>query len=89
MCWEANMKKLLASILLIFALFATSCSSSFDRQEAIDDLVEEGMTTADATCIVDEMVAEFGESKLNSNDEPTAEEEAQLFDIMSDCLFGG
>ena len=75
--------------MLILAVFATSCSAGFDREEAINDLVDEGVERSQAECVIDGSIEEFGESKLGSNDEPTAEEEEKIFDIMTDCLFGG
>lgn len=83
------MKKLLASSILILALFATSCAAGFDRQEAIDDLVGEGLPRAQAECVIDGSIEEFGESKLGSNDEPTADDEAKIFEIMTECFSAG
>ncbi len=81
------MRKFIAAISLV-VVFATGCTTTFDREGSIEDLMEEGLDRQQAECAIDEMVDRFGEDKLMSDDDPTAAEQEVLFEIMSDCLFG-
>lgn len=78
----------LTALLGLVALGAAACGSSFDRGDTINELVDSGLDQATAECVVDEMIDEFGEDKLGSDDDPTAEEQAIVQDIMVDCLSG-
>lgn len=60
--------------------------TSFDREGSIQEFVDAGLTEPQATCVVDAMIEEFGEDKLKSDDEPTAEEEAKVIEITTTCL---
>ncbi len=78
----------LASIAVagIALLAISACGSSYDRDEAVDDLVNDaGLERPVAECVVDKMEDEFGTDKLGSNDEPTDEEVAFIFEAMTDC----
>ena len=81
------MRKFIATALLV-VVFATGCTTTFDREGSIDELIGQGLNREQATCAVDEMVDEFGEEKLMSDDEPSAADEEILFEIMADCLVG-
>lgn len=82
-------KRLGGALLALLALSLTACGGGYDRQEAIDDLIDGGLDEATAECVVDGMEEEFGEDKLGSNDDPTDEELAIIEDISLDCVFGG
>ena len=70
------------------ALVLSACSDSFDRDAEVEELVESGLTQAQAECIVDTLVDRLGEDTLNERRDPTAEEEAIVFEITGDCVFG-
>lgn len=81
------MKKTLCAALCALSLLAAGCGSDFDRDAEIDNMVEEtGVDEATATCIVDGIVDEFGEDRVTSDDEPNAEEQAKIAEIMTGCL---
>ncbi len=63
-----------------------ACGSSYDRNEAVDDLVNDaGLERPVAECVVDKLEDEFGTDKLGSSDDPTDEEVAFIFEAMTDC----
>lgn len=65
-----------------------ACGSSFDREGAVEELMDGGLSEEQANCAVDAMIEEFGEDKLASDDDPTDEEQAIVIDIVSDCVLG-
>lgn len=77
---------LLAGVIVMVA--ACGGGSSFDRDEAVDDMVATGLDREDAECVVDAMVDEFGESTLASDDEPTPEQVERMVDLTSACVLG-
>lgn len=79
------MRKLIACLLLV-VIFAAGCSSGFDREGTIDDIVSDGVPREQATCMVDAMVDEFSEEQLMSDDDPSPEDTEILFEIMTNCL---
>lgn len=87
------MRKLSALALaasLVFGLAACSDdSSSFNKDDAVQQLMDEGgLTEEQATCIVDAVEDEFGVDKLESQDELTDEDATKLGEITLDCLGG-
>jgi polyhydroxyalkanoate synthesis regulator phasin len=85
-----TMKRVLSivGIALAATMFLAGCSSdSYNREEAIDDLVNDGgMTEEQAVCIVDAVEDEFGIETLNANREPTPEEDLRISELALDCL---
>lgn len=75
-----------------FAVLLSACSAGYDREQTIDDLVEEGggqISEENATCIVDRLEAEIGVDRLGSRGEPTSAEEEIILDATFDCVLGG
>lgn len=78
------------AVLAGFALVGSACSTSYDRDEVIDELVtEQGIERSVATCVVDGMEDRIGVDRLDDRGDPTPEEEAIIIEITSTCLFGG
>lgn len=75
-----------AAVALTIGLAA--CGTSFDRDGAVEELMDGGLTEEQANCAVDAMIEEFGEDKLASDDDPTPEEQAIAIDIVSGCVLG-
>ncbi|MEO1062515.1 MAG: hypothetical protein AAFZ07_13945 [Actinomycetota bacterium] len=73
---------------VIVLVAACGGGSSFDRDEAIDDMVATGLDRPDAECVVDAMVEEFGEDTLGSDDEPSPEQVERMVDLTTDCVLG-
>ncbi len=71
------------------AMLLGACGASFDRDEAIADLEEGGLDRATAECVVDGVEDSFGIDRLESTDDLTSEDEAILFEIMTNCITGG
>ncbi len=71
------------------ALLLGACGASYDREEAIADLEEGGLDRATAECVIDGVEDSFGIDRLESTDDLTSEDEAILFEIMTECLVGG
>ena len=81
------MRRAIATLVGACALVVgLAACTSFDREGSIEEFVDLGMTEAQATCVVDAMVEEFGEDKLKSSDDPTPEEEAKVLEITASCL---
>ncbi|MCP3939488.1 MAG: hypothetical protein GY708_29425 [Actinomycetia bacterium] len=68
------------------SLLALAGCSSFDREGSIEQSMDDfGMTRAQAECFVDDMVDEFGEDRVTSDDTPTDEEAEKIFEILATC----
>jgi len=81
-------KKTAIACAAVVALTLSACGGeSYNRDEAIDDLVETGLSEEAATCIVDGVEDEFGIDKLNSTDDLSNEDEEALMTITTDCAF--
>ena len=65
-----------------------ACSESLDRDAAVQDMIDIGLTEDQANCAVDAMIDEFGEDRLISDDDPTDEEAAKIFEIIAECTDG-
>lgn len=82
-----TMKRIkLLSVAAVAALAVSACGSTYDREQAIDDLVSEGIEEPVATCIIDGVEDNFSVEKLESTDDLTEEDEAILLEITTDCL---
>lgn len=68
-------------------------SDSYDRDELISGLVEDGtMTEAQAICVADGLEDSFSTDQLDNieaNDELSEEEQAVFVEITTDCILGG
>lgn len=73
---------------LMAAVAACGGGSSFDRAEAVDDMVATGLDRDDAECVVDAMVDEFGEDTVASDDEPTPEQVDRMIELTNACVLG-
>ncbi|MCP3989813.1 MAG: hypothetical protein GY724_12110 [Actinomycetia bacterium] len=72
------------------AMLLGACSSSYDREQAIEDIQETaGVDRAMAECIVDGVEENFSIDRLESSGDLTEEEEAVLVEITTECLLGG
>jgi hypothetical protein len=81
--------KLAAGALALMAGLGACGGDSYNRDDAIEQLTDEGVTKEVATCIVDAVEDEFGIETLNANREPTAEEEAKIGEISLGCMTEG
>lgn len=81
--------RLVTFVVAAGALLA-ACSGSYDRQELIDELQEDGtFDEATAICIVEGLEEQIGEDRLNQRfSELTGEEEAIATDIALECFLG-
>ncbi len=85
---------LAAAALLGAAVITSGCSSTYSREETIDNLMEDGgLTEEQATCVVDELEDAVGTDKLDEAVDKDPEEldpEVQdaLTTAFSDCVFG-
>jgi hypothetical protein len=61
----------------------------YNRDDAIKQLKDEGISDEAAVCIVDAVEDEFGIETLNENRDPTAEEEAKIGEIALGCMSEG
>lgn len=66
----------------------TAPSVDVDPQGAIDTLVDLGLTPAEAECVVDTAVAEYGSASVVVDPDAPAEVKEHLFEVTQDCLFG-
>lgn len=91
------MKKTLTTAAASFAAIAllAGCGESVDREGTVDEIVEGSggaINETQAECMVDGWIDELGESRaLEFNDpdkEPTADEQAAIDQITTDCLVG-
>ncbi len=80
------MKMKIAAVLATMAFGIAACGSDYDRDQAIEDLEEAGMTNEQAVCIVDKAEDEFGIEKLESTDDLTEEDEAAIMEITTACM---
>lgn len=82
-----NMRYRLLPMMLAVVGLAAACSSSYDRDEFIAELeTEAGLTTEQATCVVDGLEDQLGEDRLDDRGDLTEEEEAILTDLAVGCL---
>jgi hypothetical protein len=78
----------LAAGALAAGLVLTGCGGSYDREAFIDELEEGGVDRELATCIADGAEARLGTDRLDDRGELTAEEQAILAEITSECVLG-
>lgn len=78
-----------AGAMLALALGLAACGGgSFDREGAVEDFVDGGLTDVQANCAVDAMVEAFGEDKLAGDDDPSDEDLEIVGEIVGTCLAG-
>ncbi len=65
-----------------------ACGDSYDRAEFIDELVSQGVTEGQATCITDRVEEEIGVDRLNSRGSLSDEETEILTDATFECVLG-
>ncbi len=75
-------------IILATAGLAAACSPGYDRAESIDDFVEAGLTTEQATCVIDGLEQQIGEDRLGERGDLTADEETIVTDVTFECVLG-
>jgi hypothetical protein len=74
------------SAIVLTAAFAAGCASSGNDSRALQQrLVAVGLNSATAKCVVDGMVAKFGENRLGARVEPTREEIAAQKVLVREC----
>ncbi len=81
--------KLAVGALALMAGLGACGGDSYNRDDAIKQLTDEGISESVATCIVDAVEDEFGIDTLNSEREPTAEEETKIGEISLGCMGEG
>ena len=83
---------LTVAALATLGLTAAGCSSTYSRDETIDNLVEDGgLTREEATCVVDKLEDEVGTDKLDEvvnddPDNPPADVAEAFTNAYIDCL---
>ena len=78
-----------AALVFALGLALAACGGGDSvRDDAVDRIVEEGMSQDVAECIVDGTADAFGEEALAADYEGTPEELDEVFEIMDSCLFG-
>jgi hypothetical protein len=80
---------LVGAAAVAIALVLGACGTTYDREQAIADFEAEGIDRATAECIVDGIEENFSIERLESRGELTAEEEATVTTIATECLLGG
>ena len=92
---NTTMTRALGPVLAGLSLIGLAgCGGGYDRQSAVDDLVEGGLTTEQATCVMTELETTIGTDRLGErsflgSEELTAEEEAAVSSATIKCLTGG
>ncbi|MEM8923266.1 MAG: hypothetical protein AAGD35_07160 [Actinomycetota bacterium] len=77
----------LIAVLAAGAMLLAACSTEYDREEFIDELItDSGVDEATATCIADGAEAELGIERLESRGSLTEDEEAALTEIVTNCV---
>lgn len=82
-------RKFFAAILAGALLLGACGGESYNREDAINDLIEGGLEEDVAVCVVDGIEANFSIERLESTGDLTQEEEDVLFEITTDCVLGG
>ena len=67
------------------ALAACGDDGGVDRQEGIDAMVDAGFTEDEASCIVDRVIDEIGEDKIEADADLSDDDTAKMVEIVSDC----
>lgn len=75
-----------ATLAIAGAMTLAACGDSYDRDDAIEEVMSSGVDRDVAVCIVDAVEDEFGIDKLNSSDDLTSEDEDKLTDITFECM---
>ncbi len=83
-----NKRYRMLPVVLVAAGLASACSGGYDRAGAIDDFVEGGLTTEQATCVVDGLEDQIGEDRLDDRGSLTPEEETIVTDLAFACVLG-
>ncbi len=70
----------------VLALALAGCASEgYEPEEARRRLRDAGFTSEQADCVVEALDHAFGFDALNTRDEPTREQRAELNDVLADC----
>ncbi len=91
---NTTMTRALGSALAGLSLIGlAACGGGYNRQDAVDDLVEGGFTTEQATCMMTELETSIGTDRLGErsflgSEELTTEEEAAVTDATLKCIVG-
>lgn len=64
-----------------------ACGATYDRDDAIADLVAEGIDETTAVCIVDGIEENFSIERLEGTGDLSDEEQTVLGEITTECLF--
>jgi hypothetical protein len=71
---------------LLSGLLAAACANpGYDSDEYRSELVEAGLTREEADCVADGLERTFGDQRLNSRNEVTEEEYAEMVEILDRC----
>ena len=85
---EILMRTFIATLALV-VMFAASCSSGFDREATIEEMMTDGLTEGQATCLVDSLVDEFGEETVMSDEALGAVDQELVLGITVNCFNNG
>ncbi len=83
-----NKRYRMLPVVLMAGGLASACSGGYDRADAIDEFVEGGLTTEQATCVVDGLEDQIGEDRLGDRGDLTAEEETIVTELAFSCVLG-
>lgn len=84
------MRKIIAVVFAGALMFtAAACSDDYNRDDAIDDLKEGGLSDEVATCVADEMEAQDIDFKEANESDTDSELFDQIVEITQDCLTSG
>ena len=72
-------------IVLIGALASGCAAGGYNADSLHDRLVNAGLRPAQATCVIDAMVDEFGDDQLNARTDPIAAEIRAERKVLTKC----
>lgn len=72
-------------VLIALVLVGAACSSSLSREDAIQDVVDEGFGRSSAECMVDDLEAAGYSSNDLAADNPSTELRAAMADAVTNC----
>ncbi len=80
---------MLFAVVGVLAACGGDSASGYDRDAAVEDMVEGGLPRSQAECVVDRVDDAFGSNKLQNSETMTAEDQAKLAEITLACFTEG
>lgn len=75
-----------ATVLAAAALLGACAQQSYDSRRTVSDLVDAGLTRAQATCVVRGMNERISVERLGAREEPGDDERARFAAILDGCV---